>query len=125
MCFFLLTCLLQKRSGTASILVLKSMPNSLMCTEPGLLDPKLSSLGSSEKGDSDEKRVCPPQGSTTTTHSRKRKRRKLLTKPRTTTTKAQTNKQYEKVKYSKHDNGYQFVQESFSKDHSKISTLPD
>lgn len=76
MCFFLLTCLLQKHSGTASILVLKSMPNSLMCTEPGLLDPKLSSVGSSDKGDSNEKRVYPPQRSITT-YSRTRKLKKL------------------------------------------------
>lgn len=48
MCLFH-ACLIQKHSSTDPILVLKSTQNSLMCTDLGLSDPKLSSLGSSVK----------------------------------------------------------------------------
>lgn len=41
--------LTQKHASVAFILVMKSMPNSIMCTELGLVNPKPTSLGSSER----------------------------------------------------------------------------
>lgn len=45
-CLFLAH-LIQKHSSIDPILVLKSTQNSLLCTDLGLSDPKLSSSGSS------------------------------------------------------------------------------
>lgn len=84
-----------------------------MCTEPGLLDPKLSSSGSSEKGDSNEKRVYPPQRSITT-YSRKRKWKKATNKAKNNHNKNPTNKQYQIQIWQIDDNRRQFFKESYS-----------